>query len=112
MTIVKKRDKAGSTELEIMLDTRKNDTVLLIYSIETDMGLQNFTVFIGIFHCVKSARIQSFSGPYFPVFGLNTERYIVSLCIQSECTGQKNSECGYFLRSVSDPVKYLLWNIL
>ena len=34
---------------------------------------------------MKSARIQSFSGPYFPAFGLNTERYGVSLCIESEC---------------------------
>ena len=25
-------------------------------------------------HCLKSVRIQSFSGPYFPAFGLNTER--------------------------------------
>ena len=29
-------------------------------------------------HCVKSVRIRSFSRPYFPAFGLNTE-------IQSEC---------------------------
>ena len=36
------------------------------------------------FHCVKSVRIQSFSSPYFPTFGLNTEWYEVSLCIQSE----------------------------
>ena len=36
-------------------------------------------------HCVKSVRIRSFSGPYFPAFGLNTERYSVSLCIQSKC---------------------------
>ena len=36
-------------------------------------------------HCVKSVRIRSFSGPYFPAFGLNTERYGVSLLIQSEC---------------------------
>ena len=35
--------------------------------------------------CVKSVQIQSFSGPYFPVFGLNTERYCVSLRVQSEC---------------------------
>ena len=35
--------------------------------------------------CVKSVRIQSFSGPYFPTFRLNTERYSVSLHIQSEC---------------------------
>ena len=24
------------------------------------------------YHCVKSVRIQSYSGPYFPTFGLNT----------------------------------------
>ena len=28
-----------------------------------------------ILHCMKSVRIRSFSGPYFPAFGLNTERY-------------------------------------
>ena len=27
--------------------------------------------------CVKSARIRSYSGPDFPAFGLNTERYVV-----------------------------------
>ena len=26
-------------------------------------------------HCMESVRIQSFSGPYFPVLGLNTEIY-------------------------------------
>ena len=35
-------------------------------------------------HCVKSVQIRSFSGPYFPVFGLNTEIYSVNLCIQSK----------------------------
>ena len=34
---------------------------------------------------LKSVRVRSFSGPCFPAFGLNTERYSVSLCIQSEC---------------------------
>ena len=43
-----------------------------------------FTFFKGI-HCVKSVRIRSNSGPYFPVFGLITERYEVSLRIQSKC---------------------------
>ena len=37
------------------------------------------------FHCVKSVRIWSFSGPYFPVFRLNKDRYGVSLRIPSEC---------------------------
>ena len=36
-------------------------------------------------HCMKSALIRSFSGPYFPAFGLNMERYPVSLSIQSKC---------------------------
>ena len=40
---------------------------------------------ISLHECVKSVRIRSFSGPYFPPFGLNTERYSVSFCIQSEC---------------------------
>ena len=34
-------------------------------------------------HCVKSVCIRSFSGPYFPTFGLNTERYRI-FPIQSE----------------------------
>ena len=38
-----------------------------------------------IFHCVKSIRIRRFSDPYFPVFGLNTERSEVSPRIQSKC---------------------------
>ena len=29
------------------------------------------------FHCVKSVRIRSYSGLYFPAFGLNTEKYPV-----------------------------------
>ena len=36
-------------------------------------------------HSVKSVRIRSFSGQYFPAFGLNTERYGASPRIQSEC---------------------------
>ena len=32
--------------------------------------------------CVKSVRIPSFSGPYFPAFGLNMERYSVIFLIK------------------------------
>ena len=35
--------------------------------------------------CVKSVRIQSYSGPCFPTLRLSTGRYFVSLRIQSEC---------------------------
>ena len=38
-------------------------------------------------HCVKSDQIRSFSGPYFLVFGLNTEIYSVNLRI-SPITGK------------------------
>ena len=39
-------------------------------------------IIIIIIHRVKSVLIGSFSGPYFPAFGLNTERYGISLRIQ------------------------------
>ena len=37
------------------------------------------------YHYVKSIRIWSYSGPHFPAFGLNTDRYEVSLRIQFQC---------------------------
>ena len=49
-----------------------------------------------------------FSGPYFPTFALNTERYGVSLRIQSECGKiwtRKNSLFGQFSRSDDVTVK-------
>ena len=42
-------------------------------------------IYIYIYHCVKSARIRSYSGLHFPAFGQNTGRCKVSLCIQSGC---------------------------
>ena len=36
-------------------------------------------------HCLKIVRIRSFSGPCFPTFGLNTERFGVSLRTESKC---------------------------
>ena len=48
----------------------------------------NSIMFLGTFssaHCVKIVRIRRYSGPYFPAFKLNTQRYGVSLRIQSEC---------------------------
>ena len=35
--------------------------------------------------CMKSVRIRIYSGPYFPAFELNTDRYSVSLRIQLKC---------------------------
>ena len=50
-------------------------------------------------HCVKSLNIRSFSGPYFPAFVLNTERYSVSFRL-GENRNQKNSKYGQFLGRV------------
>ena len=51
-------------------------------------------------HYVKCVQIRSFFGPYFPVFGLNTEIYYVNLRVQmGENTDRKNSVFGQFLRS-------------
>ena len=53
----------------------------------------------------KSPYSELFWSAFFlhlPAFGLNTERYFVSLRIQSECgknTDQNNSAYGHFLRS-------------
>ena len=52
----------------------------------------------------KVSKYGVFSGPYFLAFGLNTERYGVSLRIQSECDKirtRKNSVFGHFSRSAS-----------
>ena len=49
-------------------------------------------------HWVRSVRIRSFSGPHFPTFGLNTERYALTM---RENTNQKNSEYGHFSRSAN-----------
>ena len=40
---------------------------------------------IKTYHCVKSLHIRSFSGLYIQTLALNTEKYGVSLRIQSEC---------------------------
>ena len=40
--------------------------------------------FLQYSHCLRRVRIRSYSGLYFPSFGLNTEKYIVSLRIQAE----------------------------
>ena len=56
----------------------------------------------------KVSKYGVLSGPYFPVFGLNTEFYSVNLRIQSKygkIGTRKNSEFGHFSHSVIE-----LWN--
>ena len=50
----------------------------------------------------KVSKYEVFSGPYFPAFGLDTERYGISLHIQSECgkiRTRKNIVFRHFSRS-------------
>ena len=52
-------------------------------------------------HCIKSVRIWGYSGPHFPAFGLNKERYRISpYSFQMwKNADQNNSEYGHFSRS-------------
>ena len=58
-----------------------NTAGLELPSITTTAGYSQMINKLTHFHCVKSVRIQSYSSPYFPAFGLNTKRYGVSLRI-------------------------------
>ena len=50
-------------------------------------------------HCIKRVRIRSYSGPHFPIFGLNTP-YSDPM---RENADQNNSEYGHILRSALWP---------
>ena len=50
----------------------------------SDDELQKYKANYTRYHCVKNVQMRTFSGPYFPVFGLNTEIYSVNLRIQSK----------------------------
>ena len=65
--------------------------IALILAVNTEMEFHQI-------HCVQSVRIRSYSGPYFPAFGQNTERYPYSVRMR-ENTNQNNSEYGHILRN-------------
>ena len=82
--------------------------------VESKFGLNHFShmnydFFTGIITKIdmvttawKLSKYGVFSGPFFPVFGLNTKRYSVSRRIQSECgkiQTRKNSVFGHCSRS-------------
>ena len=46
--------------------------------------------------CMESVQIRSFSGPYFPVFGLNMEIYFVNFRIQSKYGKIRTTKFLYF----------------
>ena len=65
----------------------------------------------------KVSKYGVFSGSYFPAFGLNTERYEISLCIQSECgkiRTRKSSVFGHISHSGNQELLsfHLLFSII
>ena len=60
---------------------RRADLILLRFSLQ----ILNDRILKTNNCCVKGIRVWSFSGPYFPAFGLNTEKYRISLRIKSQC---------------------------
>ena len=64
--------------------------------------------FIAKKHCVKCVRIRSYFGPPFPAFGLNTERYGVSLppyAVQMrKNTDQKTPNTDFFHAVYDDTI--------
>ena len=64
---------------------------------------------------IKLSKYGVFSGPYFPAFGVNTERYGVSLCIQSESRKiqtRKSSVFRHFSRSDYSKMISTYWTYL
>ena len=59
--------------------------LLVLFFVLSSYQISHLSTYQCANHCVKRVRIQSYSGPYFPTFGLNTGTYGVSLRIQSEC---------------------------
>ena len=79
ITTVSQRDKAG------LLDPPLPGMTLLdiIFLSKVSCCWIQLMKWIQLKHCHCVSR--SFSGPYFPAFRLNTERYSVSVHIQSKC---------------------------
>ena len=60
---------------------------------------------------MKSVCIWSFSGPYFPLFGLNAEIYGVSLLIQFECGKIRNRKTPNTDTYHAVRISHLIWKI-
>ena len=64
---------------------RKSRKSLFSSDTQAEVSLKKSTSKMNKMHCVKSVRIWIYSGPHFPEFGVNTEKYSVSFRIQLEC---------------------------
>ena len=69
----------------------------LVLDIKNDRSLKVLNIGYVEYHCIKSVRIQSYSGPYFPPFGLRISPYSFRIW---ENPHQNNFEYGHFSRSL------------
>ena len=67
---------------------------------------RNMKFYDGCLHCVKNARICSFSGPYFSAFGLSMQSKFPYSVQMRKVTDQKNSEYGHFLCTAKCAILY------
>ena len=77
----------GNCEFRQNLHTKKLGKITVFYAVLALAWLyieNNIQMLSLQLHCVKSVSTRSFSAPYFPAFGLNADRYSVSLGIESE----------------------------
>ena len=85
-----------------LLSSIKNEYIFGFNPTSSSLATSPVLSFILPTHCMKSVQTRVFYGPYFPVFGLNTEIYGVNLRIQSEyrkIRPSKNSAFGHFSSS-------------
>ena len=61
---------------------------------------------------VKSLRIWSYCGPHFPAFGLNMERYFISLRIQSEFRKISTSSLAHLFTIMRNAKNRLFYKLL
>ena len=71
------------------------------------LKLVSIDTHLSFWHCVKSVRVRSYSGPCFPAFRLNKSIFSCSGQMR-ENADQNNFEYGHFSRSVSDCKCFIL----
>ena len=65
----------AASSKELLTDQHDPWTQFLVHEHYINLKTLSGADFLVFHHCVKSLRIRSYSGPHFPAFGLNAERY-------------------------------------
>ena len=95
--------------LYFTLKTEINRKLLLHFCIQFKYNKTEFRKTNSDFyhqHCVKSVRVRSYSGPYFSALGLNTERYEISLRIQSKYGNIPNMDNFHAVQGIAEQTEF------